>query len=99
MEGKMFKDVNLFTLGYFYIKDPSTGEMVKPESTSDNAILEMPKNCRWLDPGRYLQWSGDMLVNDEGKFLTAVPVNEYVGKKLHVMFLQNFLVSTSNFTF
>ena len=63
--------MNPFTLGYFYIKDPDTGEVIKSESTSDNAIMEMPKNCRWLDPGRYLQWFGDMLVNDEGKFLIA----------------------------
>ena len=80
----------IFTSGYFYIKDPTTGEVIKSESTSDNAIMEMPKNCRWLDPGRHLQWFGDMLVNDEGKFLTAVPVNEYVGKQFHVMFLQTF---------
>ena len=63
--------MNFFPLGYFYIKDPATGEVMKSESTSDNAIMEMPKNCRWLDPGRYLKWSGDMLVNDEGKFLKA----------------------------
>ena len=54
---------------------------MKSETSSDNAVMEMTKNCRWLDPGRYLQWFGDMLVNDEGKFLTAVPVNEYVGKQ------------------
>ena len=68
--------MNPFTSGYFYIKDPATGEGIKSAATSDNAIMEMSKNCRWLDSGRYLQWFGDMLVNDEGKFLKA----DYAGE-------------------
>ena len=81
--------MNFFPLGYFYIKDPATGEVMKSESTSDNAIMEMPKNCRWLDPGRYLQWSGDMLVNDEGKFLKA----DYAGElEFCVMFFMSDVV-------
>ena len=33
--------------------------------------LEDHKACRWLDPGKYFYWEGDMLRNDRGEFLMA----------------------------
>ena len=40
-------------------------------------VLEKPKPCRWRDPGKYFRWSGEMLVNDEGNFLTLELSNLY----------------------
>ena len=54
--------------GVFYIKRFEKGEVVK--SPDGLMRLEMPWSCRWLDSGKYFQWSGDMLVNDLGLVLT-----------------------------
>ena len=40
------------------------------DSETLETVLEKPKSCRWRDPGKYYRWSGEMLINDEGNFLT-----------------------------
>ena len=56
--------------GYFYIKSMSE-EVIKMSTVNNKTTVEEAKNCRWYDPGKYFQWSGDMLVNDMGKYLTV----------------------------
>ena len=46
-------------------------EVIKMSTVTNKTTVEEAKNCRWYDPGKYFQWSGDMLVNDMGKFLTV----------------------------
>ena len=54
----------------FYIKS-FTGDAIKAfDKETFEAVLEEPKPCRWRDPGKYFRWSGEMLINDEGNYLT-----------------------------
>ena len=54
----------------FYIKS-LTGEVIKALDLSTfKTVLEEPRTCRWKDSGKYFRWAGEMLVNDEGNFLT-----------------------------
>ena len=55
---------------HFYIKS-LTGDAIKAlDKETFEVVLEEPKPCRWRDPGKYFRWSGEMLINDEGNFLT-----------------------------
>ena len=59
-----------YFLEHFYIKS-SSGDAIKAlDEETFEIILEEPKLCRWRDPGKYFHWSGEMLINDEGNFLT-----------------------------
>ena len=56
-------------LGNFYIRSSETGEVIK-SSEEGEILLEMPRLCRWLDAGKYFQWTGEVLVNDLGHVLS-----------------------------
>ena len=57
-------------LDTFHIKS-LTGEILKPFNDLDSTVvLEKSKPCRSKEAGKYFRWYGEMLINDQGNFLT-----------------------------
>ena len=59
-----------FFIESFYIESLIEEVLKGIDSETLETVLEKPKPCRWRDPGKYYRWSGEMLINDEGNFLT-----------------------------
>ena len=71
-----------------------TDEILKPfnDDRVPTVVLEKSKPCRLKEAGKYYRWFGEMLINDQGNFLTLKM--SYLHEKSNVK-LQQQLIGTS----
>ena len=71
-----------------------TDEILKPfnDDRVPTVVLEKSKPCRLKEAGKYFRWFGEMLINDQGNFLTLKM--SYLHEKSNVKLHQQ-LIGTS----